>query len=205
MPTARDKGTRNSYYGILYHRYEGPLMSPTDTAQVISSVAAVVALFLIWRQLRYQNIQNRLVALSQLHEELMRVDMQRALRFIYANPPERLARPQSSSELEALEAVLNAYDLIGFRIRQGVLPVDAAVETEWMILRRLWPQLALFIENERELRGGVPYKEHFEWFVRKAEEYSRQRYPNTECPVFAREFETGTLSTAAVDGPGNPR
>ncbi len=149
--------------------------------QIISTVAGLVALLLIWQQLRYQSKQMKFEALTQLHQQITGDAMQEALRFVYASEPNSLAHPKSEDELKKIELVLIAYDLVGFRVRQGVLPENATLETEWMILTSLWPQVQPFIERERQLRGGVPYKQNFEWLVKRAEEFKRRHY--RECEV----------------------
>ena len=165
--------------------------------QTISTAAALVALLMIWQQLRYQSKQMKYDALTQLHQQITSDTMHEALRFIYASDPNHLAHPKSEDELKKLELVLITYDLVGFRVRQGVLPESATLETEWAILLSLWPQVQPFIELERQFRGGVPYKQHFEWLVKRAEDFKRQHYPKCELRIHKREFGKATTDDRA--------
>lgn len=142
--------------------------------QFIAAATAIIALFLIWRQLRCQNRQIMFDALTDLHKQLLSEEMQKALRFVYNTENSYLAKPKYASHLRMIELVLNTYDLIGFRVKKKVLPKEATLETEWKILLRMWPQLELFITNKREERGNIPYKEHFIWLVEEA----RKRHPD---------------------------
>jgi ADP-ribose pyrophosphatase YjhB (NUDIX family) len=157
--------------------------------QLISAATAIIALLLIWLQLSYQTKQMRFEALTQLHQELIKPEMQKALRFIYNSDPEKLSNPTSEEAFIFIESVLNMYDLIGFRLRQGVLPRKATLETEWMVLLRIWPQLKPFIEAERLRRGNRFYKEHFEWLVNQAEQFKEQHYPGFISKIYKQTFE----------------
>ena len=171
--------------------------------QTISTAAALVALLLIWQQLRYQSKQMKFEALTQLHQQITGDTMHEALRFIYASEPNDLAHPKSEEELKKLEFVLITYDLVGFRVRQGVLPEGATLETEWAILLNLWPQVQPFIELERQLRGGAPYKQHFEWLVKRAEDFKRRHYPKCELRIHKREFGEVTTDNSAQHAPAD--
>ncbi len=168
--------------------------------QVISTAAAIVALFLIWLQLRTQSKQMKFDALTELHKQLNTSFIREALRFIYASEADDLANPKSEDELEKIEFVLETYDLIGFRIRQGVLPKDATLATEWTILMRLGEKLQPFIERE-EKRRCIPYKEHFMWLVKRAKEWQERRYPGYKPKIVKYIF--GKAKEANTDAGGN--
>jgi len=68
---------------------------------------------------------------------------------------------------------------MGVRVQEGVLPKKEALKTEWKLLVFLWKRIKTFIQRERE-RRGIPYKEHFEWLVREAEEYKKKYYPESK-------------------------
>lgn len=136
-----------------------------------ATLIAIFGLLLVWRQLRLGHRQTRFQALTDLHRELLATDMQRALRFIFSNKPDRLACPRSEEELEQIELVLNAYDLIAFRVREGVLPRQETLKTERRILLCVWKQLEEFIKRQRELRQDDSYKKHLESFVLEAKKH----------------------------------
>ncbi|WP_182884456.1 hypothetical protein [Microbispora sp. H10885] len=157
-------------------------------AAAVSSIAAVAALGLVLLQLRNQGRQLKQMALTTLHEELLKPEMQKAIRSIYAATPQELAVPKNDEELERIESVLNQYDLIGSRTQCGVIPKDQTLATEWSIVLRLWHQLSLFIERETHLRGGGPYKSGFKWLVEMSEQYRLEHYPNSRTIPFARVY-----------------
>ena len=167
--------------------------------QSVSTLAAIIALLLIWVQLKYQNKQMKYQALTQLHQELIGHTIQKALRFIFSSEPNDIAHPRSEEDLERIELVLNTYDLIGFRVKQDLLPRDDTLKTEWMLLLPLGLKLQEFIGCEKVLRGGAPYKAHFEWLVKMAEEFKAKNYPNCNIRAFGREF--GLSKQDASDQP----
>jgi 8-oxo-dGTP diphosphatase len=130
--------------------------------QIVSMLAALIALLLVWRQLLFNQ-------LTDLHKQLLADDMQEALRFVYSVDPDLLA-DASGRDLKMLELVLNTYDLIGFRVRRKVLPRRATLETEGKLLLRVWQQAKPFIDKERERRKDDSYKKHFEWLCDRARE-----------------------------------
>ena len=139
------------------------------TIQIVSALAALIALLFVWRQLRFNQ-------LTDLHKQLLADDMQEALRFVYSVDPDMLA-DAIGRDLKMLELVLNTYDLIGFRVRRKVLPKGATLETEGKILLRVWKQAKLFIDKERVRRKDKSYKQHFEWLMRKARKRHRRYVP----------------------------
>lgn len=167
-------------------------------ATVVSGFAAVIALLLVWAQLRYQGRQLRQSALMDLHKDLIRPDTQRAIRFIYSRPPKDLERPESQDVLNQIELVLNQYDLLGIRMQCGAIPCSEALATEWQVTLRLWHQLAGFCRSESSRRGGAPYKAGFEWLVEKSREYQRQHHPEVTIKPFARTFELPQKATNAA-------
>lgn len=146
-------------------------------------------------------------ALISLHEEILRPEVQRAIRIIYASTASDLARPKNEEILEQIELVLNRYDLIGSRIQCGVIPEKSALQSEWPIVLRLNSQLAEFIETEMALRGGVPYKSGFKWLVAQSTKYRDKYYPNANPQVFSRTYarrrthRAGRAPDASTTGP----
>lgn len=158
-----------------------------------SAMAAVVAIILIYLQVRAQNKQLRQSALISLHEEILQSEIQRAIRFVYASRPEDLAHPQSEEALERIELVLNRYDLIGSRMRHGVIPRKLTLQTEWPVVLRLNAQLSYFIESETDLRGtGTPYKPGFKWLVGESSKYQKRKHPSSLPRVFPRAYSPPT-------------
>jgi hypothetical protein len=149
----------------------------------LEGIALVAILFLDWytrRQEHKETVaqmdmsynQMRFSALVHLHQEIMSLPLQRALRFVYSRLPSDLADADSLSEeeLEKIELVLNTYDLIGFRIEKGLIPRDVALETESLIVLRVWKRLQPFIELECKKRNHDEYKKYFKLLVERARE-----------------------------------
>jgi len=55
--------------------------------QIISALAAVIALIFIWNQLRQQTKQLKFEALTQLHQEVWSKDFRKALELIFKGDP----------------------------------------------------------------------------------------------------------------------
>jgi 8-oxo-dGTP pyrophosphatase MutT (NUDIX family) len=155
-------------------------------AQIAGALVAVTTLVFILWQLRLRNKQMRFQALTELHKELIGPAVQESLRFIYSHTPGELTRPRSEDELSRIELVLNTYDLIGFRIRKHVLPKKETLETEAMLLLRIWSQLKDFVERQRRLRNDPSYKEHLQWLANKARKKALRKKDsaNSTPPVF---------------------
>jgi hypothetical protein len=164
------------------------MVSLTELASVAGSGATVIALFGVWRQLRYQSRQLRQTALTALHKDILDPEVQRAIRAIYAADPASLAEPKTPEDLERIELILNQYDLIGTRLEYGLLPKKQTVSTEWPVILRLWCQLQPFIESEARLRPGVPYKPGFVWLVQQSERYKQKHFPSASTTPFTRSF-----------------
>lgn len=162
-------------------------------ASVVSAAAASGALVMVAWQIRLQTKQLRFEALTRLHDLLISVQMHNDLRLIYATQASALAAPSSPETLQALERVLAMYDMIGFRVREGVLPKDSVLKTEWTVLLRLWAQSKAFVVAERQ-RRGVPYKDDFEWLVNEAKTYKSRHFPFVDVEVFPREFPQASTS-----------
>lgn len=159
-------------------------MGLVNLAQVLSAAVSVVALVGIWVQLRYQGRQVDFDSLNNLHQELLSAPMQKALRFIFSADADSIMNPKDEIELEKIEFVLNTFDLVGFRVRKGVLPKEPTLETEWMILLPLWSKVQGFVAKQSKLRGGVPYKQHLKYLVGEAETYRKcHKHPE---PVVAK-------------------
>ncbi len=165
--------------------------------QIAGIAIAAVGLLLIWQQLRLGNKQAKFQALTELHKELISKDMQEALRLIYSKEPDELATP-SIDELPKIQLVLNTYDLIGFRVKQKIIPKKETLQTEWMVLLRIWKKLKKFVEKHRTFCGkSVPYKKYFEELCKMAERFQKEHYPDSVVDVFKpKEFTRQVSNTA---------
>ncbi len=169
-------------------------MNPEILLQNFTNIAtgftAIIALLMIWKQLKYQNQQLKYHSLSELHKDIIGPRMHDAFQFIYANTSSDLAVPKNEKELEKIELILNTYDLIAVKLAQGFLPEKETLETEWIVILRIWEKLNEFIKKERELRGNVFYKKHFELLVEKALDYQKNNYPHSNIVIFKRKYKS---------------
>ena len=145
--------------------------------KISSSIFGLIALFLIGFQLKYQNKFNKFEALTRMHEELKSDKLQKALRFVYNAESKMLINPGNTVDLEKIELVLNTYDLLAYRVKNGVLPKKATIETEWSVLLRIWEKLEPFIGRERQERHEYSYKKYLCWIVSQSQEYKKKNYP----------------------------
>ncbi len=152
--------------------------------------------------------QQKFDALTQIHTEVGSGNFREALRCLLNSSPESLLEPEDVVVQQHIAIATGLYDLLGLRVRHGVLPTDALLESEWKILLPLWDQLRPYVEAER-LRRNIPqYKEHFEWLVHQAEKYARGR--GYQHPAIAtsprpvgRAPNTAPPATADVDASGH--
>ena len=84
------------------------------------------------------------------HIELLKPDVQEALRIVFAAKPEEFLDPDDMRLLNAAEKVLDLYDLIGHRLRVGAIPRRATIDSEWPTVLRLAQQLeAVYRQGHR--------------------------------------------------------
>ncbi|MEU8139946.1 DUF4760 domain-containing protein [Streptodolium elevatio] len=162
---------------------------PLAIATIVSSTAAVVALILVWLQLKVQSRQARQAALSALHEELVSLPMQRAIRALYRYEPTDLATPGTEEVLETIEFVVNRFNFIGYRVETGVVPANDVLRTEWQAVIRLSHQLQPFMEAEAARRNGAPYSTSFQSLVTRARQYGEAHHPQVRVEPFRRHFD----------------
>jgi ADP-ribose pyrophosphatase len=141
----------------------------------ISTLAAVVTLIFILRQLKQQTKQLKLEALTEIHREVRTKDFRKALGLVFNGDP----RYQKKEIEDSIRLVSGLYDLLGVRVQEGVLPRDETLKTEWKILVFLWKRIQGFILLERK-RRGLPYKEYLEWLVKEAEDYRKEHCSECE-------------------------
>ena len=160
--------------------------------QVISVLASIGVLILIWRQLRLQTKQAKFDTLTQIHQEVCTQEFRDALAIIFSVKPHELSNSNSQEIIDSIGTATGLYDLVGVRVQEGVLPKRATLKTEWKILVPLWDHVKGFVYNEREQRG-LPYKEHFEWLAGEAKKYWEKHYPDSNPMAVIRDFTTKNL------------
>jgi hypothetical protein len=164
------------------------------TLDQIQLVLTFLGVIFIWQQLRSQVKQMKFEAFTQLEQELNKPDIRDALEIVYTSDSNQLTHLRGK-ELKKVESLVHMFELIGFRLKHKALP-DAAVEILSPTLFRLWPKLKLFLDKEKERRGGIPYNEDIRYLVKRAEEYQKRSsdYSGHEPVYFKREVEEEQVS-----------
>jgi hypothetical protein len=165
----------------------------------LSTFGATVSVLLVWRQLREQSRQLRYSALTDLHEKVIQPEMQTALRRIFAAKPDDLQYPANEETLNDLELVLSFYDLVGARVRFGVIPYAETMSTEWSTVLRIKSQLDPFLAVEAA-RREIPYKSDFLWLAAQSERLRQREYPNVGIKAFKRDFTASKWAATGSHG-----
>ena len=132
------------------------------------TIVAAIALGLLAYQLYLQRQEHKLQAITLLYSELNTTDFRKALRFVYARDPAKLTLEHLSvTELEQVEMVIAHLDRLGFRVRTGQIPENECYHLFWDILLRTAQQLQLHLQDQREKRGNISYKDDYDWLTRK--------------------------------------
>jgi hypothetical protein len=165
----------------------------------VSSFGAIASVLLVWRQLREQSRQRCFSALTDLHEKVIEPEMQAALRRVFAADPSDLQHPNDERTLNDLELVLGFYDLVGARLRFGLIPFAETMATEWSTVLRVKNQVHAFLAVE-SARRGIPYKTNFLWLADESERVRQKEYPTAEVRAFRRDF-AGNIGAVAEHVP----
>jgi ADP-ribose pyrophosphatase len=154
---------------------KGEMMNIEIILQIVTSIAALFGLGMIWFQLRLSTKLSQYEALTSAHQEISSNEFRIALRQIYQT--EHLDESCSDEIKEAFGLVSGCYDLMGARLQDGVLPYDGTLKTEWKELMVLWPKVEPLVLARQKGRD-TPYKEHFEWLFEQANLYRQKHYPS---------------------------
>jgi ADP-ribose pyrophosphatase YjhB (NUDIX family) len=141
---------------------------------IVTTVIAAIGAPLIFYRLYLQYRQSKYTALTELHTNVMFSSIREGVQFIYKRDKADVTLPADKKQRDEIEQVLETYDLIGFRVKKGVLPRAATLETEWSVVWRVWYQMKAFIDAENNNRKA-PYKKHLEWLANKAEKYRKSK------------------------------
>jgi len=104
--------------------------------QISATLIALTGLYLVWNQLKLLHRQIAFQSLTHFQEIVSKPELQESLRFVYRCKPDQLANPSTLEELVKIELILNNYDLLAWRIKKGINPLDEVLEIEWPVLLR---------------------------------------------------------------------
>ncbi len=131
-----------------------------------------IALIFLTIQIFIQNKQLKYNQLDSLHEQLISIDLKKIIYRLY-NEFELNYSNQNLNFEERLEIeyILNTFDLIGYRIKKGILPKNDILATEWRVIHKLWQLLEQYITDRRKNDGDNTYKEYFDWLNKETTKY----------------------------------
>lgn len=150
-----------------------------DWASIFTLIVSIVGFALALKAFSNSIRQTRFQMLMHIQEMVLHPAMQRAMREIHTlaeQRPEAVNTPSTADDLERVELVLRTYDILAHRLKCAVLPLEEALQTEWMTVLSIWPKVEPFVKRQREVRG-VTYKAHLSWLVQRAEEYKERHHP----------------------------
>ncbi len=170
-------------------------------APVVTSIISLVGIVLVLISLRNSIRQTKFNMLMHIQAMVLQPDVQRAMRELHALEAEAVCDPQSPAELERVELVLRTYDILGHRLRCGVLPLEETLETEAIPILSLWPKLRGFVECRARFRS-VPYKPHLQWLVERADDYRVRHFPNAKLGTWVWQFASSDATPQRQAAPG---
>jgi hypothetical protein len=150
-----------------------------SVAEVVTTCATTAGIILILRQFRLQLLQSKYQALNDLHSQVLSQTMREGLQGIYKMEKDAEFLSKDKYQRDSMELVLDTYDLVGFRVREKVLPEEATLETEFSVILRIWDHAEKFVRQERLRRKKLNYpdyyKKNLEWLATKAKYYMEDK------------------------------
>jgi hypothetical protein len=116
-------------------------------SETITALVAVIGVPVVWNQFRLQHRQALYEALTDLHNQVASQPIREGLQSIYRMSPGAKILSKDKHEKNCMELVLDTYDLVGFRVKKGVLPEKATLETEWSVVLRVWKHVENFVKE----------------------------------------------------------
>lgn len=142
---------------------------------MIQSLAVIVSLILIYRQVRAQRVANSLVALEKLAERW------NSNRLCDARSAVVSAYPSTSKKIEHHEEILLTFiEELGGHSKKGVLDIDAVWHFYSYYVEHYWPILLEKVLEIRTENQDESYFDQAEWLYDKCCKFSRKR---GSCPI----------------------
>ena len=144
---------------------------------VISSIFAVIGIFLLVWQIILQRLDRRNEAISRLFDELLTPEFRHKVVFIYSRKPEDLVLSKlTEPERGIVDEVTARFEGLGFKVRKKVIPKKDAIEGFWDWVVRCAQQTQPYIQDQRERRGSSEsYRKDFEELARECKLFHLER------------------------------
>ena len=145
---------------------------------IIATVASVFVLTLILIQLHQQNKQAQFQALDRVQVRLAAPEFRQALGSVLSHSPESIAGSEAVELQRQIELVIDVYKQVSRRLREGVLPRQATLASEWKTLVQLWERFSEPSAHQHQL-DRILYGEDFDWLAAEALAYQRENHPES--------------------------
>lgn len=147
-------------------------------ATTIYTVAFIISLLFIYRQVRHMRISTMATAFSKALDILQNEDRRADRRTVFALEGVPLDK-WDEEQRRAGERVVHSYDQVGTMIRAGIFDKELIVDSWGNSLRRSKPLLMPLVLEYRTLWKSEEIWDGFEWLCAEAEEFQRKRRPTT--------------------------
>lgn len=136
------------------------------TAAVLYTVAFIISLGFLYRQLRLLNRQLLAQSYSEIYERMQSEDMREARRRLYELSESPIPFENWSSEtIAAVEKICQRYDYFAKMIRYNFLPKGRALQVWAWQVDKLWHVSKPLIRSRRTREGQGRMWEDFQWFA----------------------------------------
>jgi len=145
-------------------------------ATVIYTVAFVISLFFIYRQLRHMRVSTMATAFSKALEIIQDENRRTDRRIVFGLEGVPLEQWTEEQRL-AGERVIHSYDQVGTMIQAEMFDKELIVDSWGNSLRQAKPLLMPLVVEYREKWKSDEIWDGFEWLCIEAEEFQKKRSP----------------------------
>jgi hypothetical protein len=147
-------------------------------ATAVYTIAFIISLALIYRQLRHMRVSTMATAFSKALDILQNEDRRTDRRTVFAL--ERVPLEQwKEDQRRAGERVIHSYDQVGTMIRAGMFGKELIVDSWGNSLRQAKPLLMPLVHEYRTKWKSEEIWDGFEWLCDEAEKYQRRKRPTS--------------------------
>ncbi len=145
-------------------------------ASVAYTVAFIVSLVFIYRQLRHMRVSTMATAFSKALDILQNEDRRNDRRIVFALEPVPLQQ-WTEEQKRAGERVIHSYDQVGTMIRARMFDKELIVDSWGNSLRRAKPLLMPLVEEYRVQWSANEIWDGFKWLCDEAEKFQKKKSP----------------------------
>lgn len=145
----------------------------SSIATCVYTLAFIISLVIIYRQLRSMQISTMATAFSKALEILQNEDRRNDRRVIFALKDIPFEKWNEEQRL-AGERVIQSYDQVGTMIHAKMFDKELIVDSRGNSLRKAKPLLMPLVQEYRNKWESKEIWDGFEWLCNEAEEYQRK-------------------------------